>query len=102
MKKRLTLLAFLLALLVAPGALSEAAAQDEDPSASRADTFQAAEGPNTENIPGGGLMVGAYGTVFALVLGYVVSIGFRQAGTQRELDALRAELDAGRSDDPKS
>ena len=37
-------------------------------------------------------MVGAYGVTLVLLLGYVVSIGMRQARTARELDRLRADL----------
>lgn len=83
---------FVLAALAAPAAAQE----DDDPSSSRAESFQAADGPNTENIPGGALMIGAYGTAFILVLGYVVSLGFRQSATAKDIAALKAEIDAGR------
>ncbi|HBQ16883.1 MAG TPA: hypothetical protein DEF51_39040 [Myxococcales bacterium] len=79
----------LLVPLLAPSA---ALAQEEDAAESRAESFQAAEGAQTENIPGGMLMVGAYGVTLVLLLGYVVSIGMRQARTARELDRLRADL----------
>ena len=90
MKARIGLILLTLSLLAAP-----AAAQDEDPGASRSETFEAAEGPNTENIPGGALMIGAYGAMFVLLLGYVVSIGYRQTQTARELSSLKAEIGAG-------
>jgi len=79
----------LLVPLLAPSA---ALAQEEDAAESRAESFQAAEGAQTENIPGGMLMVGAYGVTLVLLLRYVVSIGMRQARTARELDRLRADL----------
>lgn len=98
MTKRLGLVFFILALSAAPAIFAPgASAQEEDPAESRAESFQAAEGPNTENIPGGALMVAAYGACFVLVLGYVVSLGYRQAQTARELASLRAEVEAGRS-----
>ena len=61
--KRLAAVLFVLAALAAP------AAAQEDEGSGRSESFQAADGPNTENIPGGALRIGAYGTAFALVLG---------------------------------
>lgn len=94
---RARLLGLLLAALVtlAPAAL--ALAQDDDPGQSRAATFEAAQGARTEEIPGGALMVGAYGVVWILVLGYVVWLGFKQSGTARELERLRQDLDTARA-----
>ncbi|MCZ7677505.1 MAG: CcmD family protein [Sandaracinaceae bacterium] len=66
----------------------------EDAAESRAATFEAARGAQLEEIPGGGLLVAAYGVVFLLVLLYVVSIGFRQARTARELDRLEKDMKA--------
>lgn len=71
-------------------------AEELDPAAERAQTFEAAEeGAQTENIPGGVLMVVAYGVIWALVLGYTISLGFRQARTAAELARLREDLAAG-------
>lgn len=56
--------------------------------------FEAARGPNVEQVPGGALMVGAYGVVFVLLLGYVVSLGFRQARIARDLARLRDDITA--------
>lgn len=93
---------FAAALLVALSAMAAPSlAQDgDDPTSSRSEAFEAAEGPNTENIPGGALMVGAYGAAFVLLLGYVASIGFRQARTARELASLRAEIGAAEARGP--
>ncbi|MEC7521391.1 MAG: CcmD family protein [Myxococcota bacterium] len=88
--KSLGMLLFVLGLSLSP--LTALAQDGEDAGESRAETFQAAEGAQTENIPGGMLMVGAYGVTLVLVLGYVVSIGMRQARTARELERLRADL----------
>ena len=38
--------------------------------------------------------MGAYGVVWVVLLGYVVSLGFRQARVARELDQLRQDLHA--------
>ena len=84
-----------LAVLVSGLVALPALAQDQpDPAAERSETFEAATGAQTENVPGGLLMVAAYGAVFLLLLGYAVSLGFRQARTQRELERLRDEIKA--------
>ena len=99
MRKLFTAIALASALALPALAL----AQDEpaeDPLEDRAETFEAAEpGAQTENIPGGTLMVVAYDIAWVLVLGYVVSIGFRQARTQRDLERLRNDLGPRRADE---
>lgn len=77
-------------------------AQEEDPGESRAETFEAATGAQTENIDGGMLMVVAYGVVWVLVLGYVMSLGFHQARTTRELERLRRDIEAAGEREPAS
>ena len=90
-----TFRAALVALLLAFPCV--ALAQGEpDPAEERSQAFEAATGAQTENVPGGTLMVVAYGAVFLLVLGYTVSLGFRQAKTQREIELLRGDLAAAR------
>lgn len=80
--------------------VGSAFAQDEpDPAAERADSFQAASGAQTENVPGGTLMIAAYGAVFVLIFGYVASLAVRQNNTQRELDRLRQDLEAHGGED---
>ena len=75
-------------------------AAEEDPLEDRAETFEAAPaGAQTENIPGGMLMVVAYDIAWVLVLAYVVSLGFRQAKTQADLERLRQDLAARPADD---
>jgi hypothetical protein len=65
----------------------------DDPTASRSTTFQAVSGPTTEDVPGGPLLIGAYGAILVLMIGYVMWLGRLQSGTARELAALRRELD---------
>jgi len=95
MKKQLAWL-FGGALLVSVAAIPAfALAQDEEvsPEEDRATTFEAAEeGAQTENVPGGMLMVAAYGVIWVLVLGYVGSLGIRQAKTASDLERLRQDL----------
>ncbi|HEY8431918.1 MAG TPA: hypothetical protein VIL20_26255, partial [Sandaracinaceae bacterium] len=68
---------FVLVLALPAAAL----AQDESAAESRAATFEAARGAQLEEIPGGGLLVAAYGAALVLLLVYVVSMAFRQAST---------------------
>jgi CcmD family protein len=102
MKALLRAWALALALSALPGAalVPAAAAQDaaeeaaEGAAEERSMAFEASEGARTENIPGGALMIAAYGVVWLLVLGYVVSLGYRQARTHGEIERLRRDLSA--------
>ena len=69
-----------------------ASAQEPDAAEERAMTFEAAEGAQTENVPGGALLIGAYGLVWLFLLGYVVSLGYRQARTRDDIERLRRDL----------
>ncbi len=63
---------------------------------SRATTFQAVEGPQKENVPGGPLVVAAYGFVLATLVAYVVRLSFMQRKTSAEVDRLVALLEQKR------
>ncbi len=93
----------LLALTMLAGTATLALAQDEprdeprdepSPAETRAAAFESMEGAQTEDVPGGSLLIAAYGTVWLLVLGYVMSLAFRQARTARELEQLRQDVEA--------
>ncbi|MEM7448639.1 MAG: CcmD family protein [Myxococcota bacterium] len=80
-------------------ALRDKSAQKEDglleketPGDSRAAAFRAVSGPQTESIPGGILLVSAYGIVFFLLLGYVIRLGSIQSKTAVRLSDLEAIL----------
>ena len=78
---------------VSVAAVSIAAAQEPDAAEDRAMAFEAAaEGAQTENVPGGALLIAAYGLVWLFVLGYVVSIGYRQTQTRADIERLRRDL----------
>lgn len=79
---------------LATGAAAQDASAQENPAESRAATFEAARGAQTEDVPGGALLIAAYGVIFLLVLGFVGSIAVRQARTQRELAQLRQDIQA--------
>jgi len=65
-----------------------------DPSEERATAFRAVEGPVTEDVPGGTLLVVAYGIVWTLLLLYVFRLGAIQSGLGREVDRLERSLGA--------
>ena len=75
-----------------------ASADDVDPrvanvAESRATEFRAVTGGQGEDVPGGGLLIAAYATVLAIVLGYVVYLGRLTASTNRDLDRLQSAID---------
>ncbi|AKF09739.1 hypothetical protein [Sandaracinus amylolyticus] len=93
-----TIRALMLAAFVVLVPLATALAQDGEPrretaAESRATSFQAVEGPSTEDVPGGPLLVGAYGTILVLLLAYVAWLGRLQSTTARDLDRLQKALD---------
>jgi CcmD family protein len=75
-------------------ALAQDAPPADDAASSRSAAFEAARGAQVEQVPGGALLVAAYGVVWVLLLGYVVSLGFRQSRVARELDRLRQDVSA--------
>jgi hypothetical protein len=82
----------LLLLLISTGVAQAQEGADE----SRATTFQAVEGPQKENVPGGPLLVTAYGFVLAALLGYVVRLAVMQRKTSAEVVRLAAILEQKR------
>jgi hypothetical protein len=73
-----------------------AASAQEGADESRATTFQAVEGPQKENVPGGPLLVAAYGFVLASLVAYVVRLALMQRKTSTEVDRLSALLEQKR------
>jgi hypothetical protein len=85
--------------LVRAGALASflvcgtALAQEEDPGESRAATFEAAEGAQAEEVPGGALLIGAYGFAWIALFGFIGSIALRQSRAWNDLTRLKKELE---------
>jgi len=77
-------------LLAAPLALAE------DPAESRSATFQAVEGPQAEQVPGGPLLVYAYATVLVLLVAYVARLAALNAKNRIELERLASAIERGR------
>jgi len=92
-------LALTLSTLAAPVALAQEQqpeGEDVDPSDERATSFQAVEGPVTEDVPGGALMVAAYAAIWLLIFGYVFRLGRISAQTTADVRRLERSLaDAG-------
>jgi hypothetical protein len=68
----------------------------EDAAESRATSFQAVEGPQKENVPGGPLLLGAYAFVLVLLLGYVARLGLLQRKTSAEVERLAQAIEQKR------
>jgi hypothetical protein len=77
---------------VDPEAIAQPRAEPESAAESRSATFQAVRGAVGEDVPGGPLLVAAYGAVLALVLGYVLYLGSLTAGASRDLERLEKSL----------
>jgi hypothetical protein len=92
---------FVSSLSLVPLFTSPLRADDVDPSAvreeaaeSRSATFEAVTGAQQEDVPGGPLLVAAYGAVLVLVLGYVLYLGGLTAGASRDLERLERAVRA--------
>ncbi len=80
----------------------DAVENGDEVAASRAASFQAVTGAQQEDVPGGPLLVAAYGAVLVLVVGYVVYLGSLTSGASRDLDRLEKALEARKPDFRKS
>jgi hypothetical protein len=94
MKLRALALAFGLAL----SAVAPAAAQPADGATAgatpddRATSFRAVSGAEAESVPGGALLVGAYGLVWAFTLLYVLRLAGLSRRTAQDLTRLERTL----------
>jgi len=69
-------------------------AQDgKDAAESRATAFQAVEGPQKEQVPGGALLISAYAFVLVLLVGYVARLALLQSKTAAEVERLTRALE---------
>lgn len=74
------------------------AATAADPQEDRASAFRAVRGPDAEQVPGGALLIGAYGAVFLLMLAYLWRLGRLHAANAEQLERLAQTLEAARGD----
>ncbi|MCA9580998.1 MAG: CcmD family protein [Myxococcales bacterium] len=87
MKRTLMIGVFWLAAL---SAFAQPEGEPLSPGEERATTFQAVEGPVEESVPGGVLLLVAYGVAWLAVFGYVLRIGRHQSQTMQTLARLEA------------
>jgi len=73
-------------------AASVADAQAQDAAEGRAQSFQAVQGALKEDVPGGPLLVYAYGLIWLLMLLYVIRLARLQQHNQREIERLSQVL----------
>ena len=83
----------LFALFAAGSALAQDAADTRTDD--RAQSFQAVQGAVKEDVPGGPLLVGAYGLIWLAVFAYLVRLVRMQARTEAEVARLAQALAEG-------
>ncbi len=83
----------ILVLCLAPS--SPALADDERPEDNRGTEFQRVRGPIRESVPGGVLLVVAYGIVWAAAFGYIGMQWRRQGKLSEDLGRLEKTLESG-------
>jgi hypothetical protein len=71
-------------------------ADGKDAAESRATAFQAVEGPQKEQVPGGALLISAYALVLVLLVAYVGRLGALQSKTAAEVERLARALERGK------
>lgn len=76
--------------------LAGSASAQEDPAESRSTSFQAVEGPNKEDVPGGPLLVYAYAFIMVALVAYVARLASLQSKNRAELDRLTRAIEHGR------
>lgn len=95
-------LALALALIAAgrahaQGTTAQEAPAGQDAAEQRSQSFQAVQGAVHEDVPGGPLLVIAYGAIWVVVLGYVIRLVRLQQRAQSDVERLERVLsrDAG-------
>ncbi len=90
MKQLVIAFTFALTAVVAAPVLAQEAEPTEAEASpeGRETSFQNVTGPQVEDVPGGALMLGAYGVAWFLVLAYVLRLAALNRRTAGEVDAL--------------
>lgn len=76
-----------------PGVAAAQGAEAGDSPDDRATAFRAVTGAEQEQVPGGALLVGAYGLVFGLTLLYVIRLAALARGTDARIARLEGRLE---------
>jgi hypothetical protein len=64
----------------------------------RSTAFRAVTGPETEGVPGGALLVGAYLALWVLAFGYLLRLGSIARGVEADVASLREAIDRASDD----
>lgn len=88
------ILTLCLVLLLSVSSLAAA----QDGTSERATSFQAVEGPQKEQVPGGPLLVFAYAFVLVTLVAYVGRLGLLQRKTAADVARLSQVLEGKRKD----
>lgn len=85
------------------GAPTTVRAQDDagTTAGERSSAFRAVEGPDAEQVPGGTLLISAYGVMWLFLFLYVFRVQRMQAATQSEVARLTRVLESAASEDPE-
>ena len=96
MKKLLRTLVFVSVLAPASLLAAQDDARDGDAPRSAADeratAFEAVTGARHEDVPGGPLLIGAYGLVWALTMGYLFRLGKLASGLEADIERLTKDV----------
>ena len=82
----------LVAFLSTPGIAAAQGAEAGETPDDRATAFRAMTGAEQESVPGGALLVGAYGLVFGFTLLYVIRLAAFSRGTDARIARLEERL----------
>ena len=83
---------YLRCVACATTALFATVAFAQDAAEERAQSFKAVQGAVKEDVPGGPLLVWAYGLILLLVVGYLVRLVRMQQRSEREIARLAQQL----------
>jgi type VI protein secretion system component VasF len=84
--------AYLSCVACATAVLFTTVAFAQDAAEERSQSFQAVKGAVKEDVPGGPLLVWAYGLILLLMVGYLVRLVRLQQRSERELARLSQQL----------
>jgi CcmD family protein len=87
-------LSLLAAFVTIALSVSTAEAQENEPG-DRSAAFRSVTGPDAEQVPGGTLLLIAYGAVWVLMAGYLWRLGGMHRDNQKDIDHLRKSFARG-------
>lgn len=73
----------------------------DPPVEARAQQFVRVSGAQNETVAAGPLLVGAYATIWLLLMGYLVSVGRKQSRVRRDIARLERMLENSQAQKPE-